>query len=107
MTANRIWIVGCIGFAALSAYLAFDRVLMTSNQYAGGVRVRTIAAQRDELFRLIPQLRPAINADQIEAAAKAAKLTIVRQSGSLRLMTGVEFVLAGNEVKLVRSDNFQ
>jgi hypothetical protein len=107
MVANRLWMIGCIGFAALSIYLVVDRAVMSFSQYTQGVRDRMVTAQRDAMFVLVAQVRPALQADQIEAAANAAKLSIKREPGSLRLMTGVEFILANNEVTNVRSINFQ
>jgi hypothetical protein len=106
MGGSRFWVLGCILFACLSAYLAFDNASLRFGQYAGGVRDRFVTAQRDAMFKLIPELRPPLQADQVEAAAKAAKLSLDRTAETLRVIGGIEFVLTGTEISGVRSSNF-
>jgi hypothetical protein len=106
MGGSRFWMLGCILFAGLSAYLAIDNASLGFGQYAGGVRDRFVTTQRDAMFKLIPELRPPLQADQVEAAAKAARLSIDRTAGSLRVIGGIEFVLTGTEISMVRSSNF-
>ena len=107
MASNRLWMVGCFAFAALSGYLAFDRTSMRFNQYASGVRDRTVTAQRDVLFQIIQLAQPPIQAAQIQRAAEAAKISIERRDASLLLTSGIEFVLSGDDVKAVRSVSFK
>jgi hypothetical protein len=73
MSANKLRMIGCIGFAALSAYLAVNAMGRGFDEYAGDLHCRFITAQRDVLFKLIPELQPPPQADQIVAAAGAKK----------------------------------
>ena len=66
--------IGCIAFAVLSAYLVLNSFSVGFNNYAGNIRCNFIASQRDALFKLIPELRPPLQASEIEAAAEAAKV---------------------------------
>ena len=45
MAINRFWMIGCIGFAALSAYLAVNNATMSFGDYANGVHLRFVASQ--------------------------------------------------------------
>ena len=107
MTATRLWMIGCIVFAGLSAYLVLDTFSAGFNNYADTIHCHFTTAQRDVLFKLIPELRPRLQADQIVAAADAAKESITqRTSGSIELIGGIEFNLQGTEINGVRSTNF-
>jgi hypothetical protein len=106
MTATRLWALGCIVSAAFSAYLGLQLWSVGFDKYAGDVQCRFIAAQRDATFKLLPELRPSLRADQLENAARAANLSTQRTADSLRMTGGIEFVLAGTEVSSVRTSNF-
>src|SRR5262245_17851391 len=106
MATSRFWIVGCIGFAALSAYLAINNATMGFGDYTNGVHYRFVASQRDAMFKLISELQPALQVDEVEAAAKAARLSIARRPGSLQMIGGVEFIITGTEISGARSTNF-
>jgi hypothetical protein len=107
MTAARLWMIGCIAFAGLSVYLAMNSFGVGLNKYTDTIHCNFTAAQRDVLFKLIAELRPPLQADQIVAAASAAKLSInERTPSSIVLIGGVEFDLAGTAVSSVRSTNF-
>ena len=99
--------IGCIAFAGLSAYLVLSSFGAGLNNYTDTIHCHFTAAQRDVLFKLIPELRPRLQADQIVAAADAAKESITqRTSGSIELIGGIEFDLQGTEINGVRSTNF-
>jgi hypothetical protein len=106
MATSRFWMIGCIGFAALSAYLAINNATMGFGQYANTVHHGFVLSQRYAMFKLISELRPALQVDQVEAAAKAARLSIARRPGSLHMIGGVEFIISGTEISGARSTNF-
>jgi len=106
MFTTRIWMIGCIAFAGLSAYLASDLFGTGFNQYTEHVQCNFIGAQRNVLFKLIPELRPRLQADQIEAAAASTKTSIQHEPGLIRAIGGIEFVLSGTEISGIRSSNF-
>jgi hypothetical protein len=107
MTATRLWMIGCIAFAGLSASLALNEFGVGFNNYADTIHCNFSTAQRDVLFNLIPELRPPLQADQIVAAANAAKYPIIkRTAGLIQLTGGVEFEIQGTEISGVRSTNF-
>jgi hypothetical protein len=106
MTASRLWMVGCLGFAGLSAFLAISLIGSGFNQYGENLHCRFVTAQRDVLFKLIPELRPMLTADQIVVAASAAREPVQRTTDSIRLNVGLEFHLRGTEVNGVHSTNF-
>ena len=106
MTSKRLWMIGCIVFAAISAYLTLDRSLTGFAQYSSGVRDRIVTSQRDDMFKIIQQAQPPIKADQVQRAAVISKMSIQRDAGSLRVR-GIEFVLSGEDVKEVRSLGYQ
>ena len=106
MTATRLWMIGCLAFAGLSAYLAVDLFGTGFNNYAEHIRCNFVSAQRDVLFKLIPELRPRLQADQIETAAMSAKISTQRDVGIIRALGGIEFVLAGIEITSIRSSNY-
>jgi hypothetical protein len=98
--------IGCIGFAALSAYLAVNNATMGFGDYVNGVHLRFVTSQRNAMFKLISELRPALQVDQVEAAAKSARLSITRGPGSLHMIGGVEFIISGTEIIGAQSTNF-
>ena len=99
--------IGCIAFAVLSVYLAANSLSVGFNKYGDTIHCNFTTAQRDVLFKLIPELRPPLQADQIVAAANAAKVSIdQRTPGSIVLIGGVKFDLAGTAVTSIRSINF-
>ena len=99
--------IGCIAFAGISIYLAVNSFGIGLNGYSATIHCSFATAQRDVLFKLIPELRPPLEASQIEAAAKAAKVSITeRTPSSIVLIGGVEFDLAGAAVSSIRSTNF-
>ncbi len=99
--------IGCIAFAALSAYLMLNLFSVGFNNYTDTIHCNFTTAQRDVLFKLIPELRPRLQGDQIIAAANAANESIIqRTAGSIKLIGGVEFDLQGTEINGVRSTNF-
>jgi hypothetical protein len=106
MAISRFWMIGCIGFAALSAYLAVNNATMGFGDYVNGVHLRFVASQRDAMFKLISELRPRLQVDQVEAAATAAKLSITRRPESLHMIGGIEFIVSGTEISGARSTNF-
>ncbi|HEX3161852.1 MAG TPA: hypothetical protein VHQ92_04670 [Pseudolabrys sp.] len=105
MKAIWFWALGCIGFAALSAYLLAYQFGTGMNQYSNNVRNSFVSAQRNSIFKLISELRPPLQADQIEVAAKATKMSFDRAPGLLRV-GDIVFTLRGTEVSGVRSSNF-
>ncbi len=99
--------IGCIAFAGLSAYLMLNSFSVGMNTYTDTIHSNFTTAQRDVLFKLIPEIRPPLEASQIEAAAKAAKVSIIQRTpSSIVLIGGVEFELAGTAVSSIRSTNF-
>ena len=106
MTSKRLWMMGCIVFAAISAYLALEIGLIRFTQYSSGVRDRIVTSQRDDMFKIIQQAQPPIKADQIQRAAEISKMSVQRDAGSLRVRS-IEFVLSGEDVKEVRSLGYQ
>jgi hypothetical protein len=107
MKATRLWMIGCIAFAGLSAYLAMNSLGVGFNKYTDTIHCNFTTAQRDVLFKLIPELRPPLQADQIVAAADAAKVSInQRTPNSIVLIGGVKFDLVGTAVAGIRSTNF-
>jgi hypothetical protein len=107
MTTTRLWMIGCLAFAGLSIYLAVNSFGLGMNDYAAAIHCNFTTAQRDVLFKLIPRLRPPLQAGQIVAAADAAKISITQPTpGSIVLVGGVEFDLAGTAVSGIRSTNF-
>jgi len=99
--------IGCIAFAGLSIYLAMNSYGVGLNKYTDTIHCNFTTAQRDVLFKLIPELQPPLQADQIVAAANAARISIDRRTpSSIVLIGGVEFALAGTAVSSIRSTNF-
>jgi len=99
--------IGCIAFAALSAYLAVSSFGVGFNEYTDTIHCNFTTAQRDVLFKLIPELRPPLQSDHIVAAANAAKVSIEQRTpSSIVLIGGVAFDLAGTSVSGIRSTNF-
>jgi hypothetical protein len=98
--------IGCIGFATLSAYLAVNNATMGFGQYTCTVHHGFVLSQRDAMFKLISELRPALKVDQVEAAAMAARLSIARRPASLHMIGGVEFIISGTDIIGAQSTNF-
>jgi hypothetical protein len=98
--------LGCIAFAALSAYLFVMWATTGFSKYAADLHGRFISSQRDAMFRLISQIEPPLRAEQIEKAAKAANLKLERKDSSLHIIGGVEFLVDGDVIKSVKSSNF-
>jgi hypothetical protein len=98
---------GCIAFAGLSAYLAVGAFGVGFDAYTNRIHCNFTTAQRDVLFRIIPELRPPLQAEQIVAAANAANVSIEQRTArSIVLIGGVEFGLAGPTISSIRSNNF-
>jgi hypothetical protein len=104
MTATRLWMFACLGFAGLSAYLAVHAAELDFIRHGGDIRFDFAQSERDTMFKLVAALQPPLPADQLEAAANAAGLAVEKMPGKLRI-SGVEFTLAGTGVSYVRSDN--
>ncbi|HEY6255416.1 MAG TPA: hypothetical protein VIY51_06435 [Xanthobacteraceae bacterium] len=104
MTATRLWMFACFAFAGLSAYLAIQTAELALTKSGGDIRFGFVQSERDTMFKLVAALQPPLQADQLEAAAKAAALPVEKMPRKL-VIFGVEFTLAGTGVSYVRSDN--
>ncbi|HEX7791969.1 MAG TPA: hypothetical protein VF467_15750 [Afipia sp.] len=106
MNAARLWMIGCIVFAALSAWLAIFSTNSGLNQYTGDLHGRFIRDQRDTMFKLISKAQPPLTVEQIESAAQAYNLRFEKKATSIKFGNGIEFVVSGSTIANVRSTNF-